>query len=336
MARDLPPLNALRMFDAAARHLNFTKASEELFVTQGAVSRQIKLLEENLQQALFERDGSKLHLTAAGEAYRDAVREGLAIIRRGTADIHRRAASPTLTISVLPSFATLWLVPRVSQFQAQHPNLSLQVTSSYDVIDFGLEPETDAAIRLGRGNWPGVYAECLFSTDVFPVCSPSLLKGSSPFNDVGDILEYPLVYATNVYNEWQRWFVAAGLRFPEPPPGTRYSDQQALQQAAIEGQGIALARSLLVESDLQSGRLVKPIDISVRSKLSYYFVCPSAKQDSENVRHLLTWLRQAATQYDNACTVDAVVTEKTTGGDSKFHRASSENNSVGACPNAAE
>jgi len=282
------------MFEAASRHLNFTKASEELFVTQGAVSRQIKLLEDSLQQPLFVRDGTKLQLTAAGENYRRVIREGLAIIRRGTADLRRLSASPTLTVSVLPSFATLWLVPRVGEFLARHPNLALHVTSSYDAVDFDLEPDVDAAIRLGKGDWPDVFSECLFSTDVFPVCSPRLLKGRGPFRDANDILDYPLIYATDSYDEWQRWFASAGIRPPQRQPGTRYSDQQALQQAAIEGQGVALARSLLVESDLSSGRLVRPIDISIRSQLSYYFVCPRGKQDSESVGRFLDWLRVEA------------------------------------------
>ena len=301
MARDLPPLNALRMFEAASRHLNFTKASEELFVTQGAVSRQIKLLEDNLQQPLFVRDGPKLDLTPAGERYRDVIREGLAIIRRGTADLRRMSASPVLTVSVLPSFATLWLVPRIAEFNAGHPELELRIASSYDAVDFDRSPDVDVAVRLGRGDWPGVYTECLFSTDVFPVCSPRLLKRASPFHDSAEILEYPLIYATEPFDEWDRWFAAAGLESPEQQPGTRYSDQQALQQAAIEGQGIALARSLLVESDLRSGRLVRPIDTSIRSQLSYYFVCPAGKQDSENVRLFLEWLRREASHYGGAC-----------------------------------
>lgn len=301
MARDLPPLNALRMFEAASRHLNFTKASQELFVTQGAVSRQIKLLEDNLQQSLFVRDGSKLGLTPAGERYREAIRDGLAIIRRGTTDLRRVSTSPTLTVSVLPSFATLWLVPRIVDFLAGQPDFELQVSSSYDVVDFTHSPNTDVAIRLGKGDWPGVYSEKLFSTDVFPVCSPRLLRGASPFRDNTEVLTHPLIYATEPYDEWDRWFAAAGVESPEQHPGTRYSDQQALQQAAIEGQGIALARSLLVESDLTSGRLIRPSGISVRSQMSYFFVCPHGQEDTQNLRPFLEWLRREAARYAGDC-----------------------------------
>ena len=301
MSRDLPPLNALRMFESASRHLNFTKASEELFVTQGAVSRQIKLLEDNLQQPLFVRDGPKVGLTPAGEKFRDAVREGLAIIRRGTAELRRMSATPTLTVSVLPSFATLWLVPRISDFQAEHPKLELRIASSYDVVDFDQSPDIDVAVRLGKGDWPGVYAECLFNTRVFPVCSPGLLNGAGPFSCAADILAYPLIYATDPYDEWDAWFAAAGLEAGKKQAGTRYSDQQALQQAAIEGQGISLARSLLAESDLRSGRLIRPIDVSIQSGLSYYFVCPRGKEDSDNVRLFLDWLRREAAPFEESC-----------------------------------
>jgi len=301
MSRDLPPLNALRMFESASRHLNFTKASEELFVTQGAVSRQIKLLEDNLQQPLFVRDGPKIGLTPAGEKLRDAVREGLAIIRRGTAELRHLSATPTLTVSVLPSFATLWLVPRITEFQAEHPNLELRIASSFDVVDFKRSPDIDVAVRLGQGDWPGVYAECLFHTNVFPVCSPGLLKGARPFRSAADILDWPLIYATDPYDEWDSWFAAAGLDPPQRKPGPRYSDQQALQQAAIEGQGITLARSLLVEPELRSGRLVKPVDLGIRSNLSYYFVCPKGRQDSDNVRLFLNWLRRESSHFDETC-----------------------------------
>lgn len=301
MARDLPPLNALRMFEAAARHLNFTKAAEELFVTQGAVSRQIRLLEDNLQQALFVRDGPRVELTPAGERYRDAVREALGIIRRGTAELKRLSAAPTLTVSVLPSFATLWLVPRIVEFQSLYPDLELRVASSYEAVDFIQSPDVDVAIRLGKGDWPGVYAEHLFDTELLPVCSPRLLDGRGPLRTAADILRFPLIFSTGPYDEWDRWFAAAGLEAPKPAPGTRYSDQQALQQAAIEGQGIALARSLLVESELRSGRLVRPIDIAAPSALSYWFVCPDGRQDIDDVRHFLEWLRHEACECDDAC-----------------------------------
>lgn len=294
MPRDLPPLNALRAFESAAQHLNFTKASEELFVTQGAVSRQIKRLEEDLGLPLFRRDGPKIVLTPVGAMYRDAIIEGLSVIRRGTAKVRQQSARPTLTVSVLPSFATMWLVPRVVRFHAEHPHLELRLNCSYDLVDFRHEPEIDAAIRFGRGDWPGVYSECLFSCEVFPVCSPALLNGNGAFKSTAEIYDHPLIHATEPMDDWSRWFDAAGLELPDRPPGTRYSDFMALQQAAIEGQGVALARSLLVEADLRSGRLIKPIDISIRTESSYYFVCSPEMRESETVNTLYRWLKQEA------------------------------------------
>ena len=301
MPRDLPPLNALRAFDAAARHLNFTRAADELFVTQGAISRQVRQLEDNLGVSLFVRDGPKVRLTDAGERYRDVVNEGLAVIRRGTIDLRRQTATPTLTVSILPSFATLWLVPRIAEFQAEHPGLELRIASSYDLVDFDRSPDIDVAIRLGKGHWPNVYAERLFYSDVFPVCAPGLLRNSNPFRKPEDILDYPLIYATDAFDEWDRWFEAAGVDDPPPHSGPRYSDQLSLQQAAIEGQGITLARSLLVEPELRAGRLIKPIDFSVRSTFSYYFVCAPGRQDAPQIRLFLDWLRHEATRTDSSC-----------------------------------
>lgn len=304
MPRDLPPLNALRAFESAAQHLNFTKASEELFVTQGAVSRQIKRLEQDLGYPLFRRDGPKIELTPIGAAYRDAVVEGLSVIRRGTAKVRRQSARPTLTVSVLPSFATMWLVPRVARFHAEHPHLELRLDCSYDVVDFHRAPDIDAAIRFGRGNWPGVHADCLFSCEVFPVCSPALLGGNGPFRSKHEILDYPLIHATEPMDDWERWFAAAGLELPRQGPTTRYSDFMALQQAAIEGQGIALARGLLAEPDLRSGRLIRPIDISIRSRSSYYFVCPPSMQDSDTVGTFYRWLKRESESTAAACPDD--------------------------------
>lgn len=295
MPRDLPPLNALRAFESAAQHLNFTKASEELFVTQGAVSRQIKRLEQDLGQPLFHRDGPRIELTPLGATYRDAIAEGLAVIRHGTARVRKQAATPTLTLSVLPSFATLWLVPRIVDFQEEHPELELRLACSYDLVDFHRTPEIDAAIRFGRGNWPGVYAERLFDSEVFPVCSPALLKGNSPFRSKHEILDYPLIYATEAMDDWERWFAAADIEYPKQQPTTRYGDHMALQQAAMEGQGITLARSLLVETNLRSGRLIRPIDISIRSQFSYYFVCTPGVQETEHVGTFFDWLKRQAT-----------------------------------------
>lgn len=300
MPHDLPPLNALRMFEAAARHLNFTRASEELFVTQSAISRQIKLLEDNLQQALFVRDGPRIELTPAGERFRDTVRAALSIIRRSTAEMRRLSAAPTLTVSVPPAFATLWLVPRIIGFQSMHPDFELRVASTSEPVDLDQSPNVDALIGLGRGDWPGAYAERLFETEIFPVCSPDLLHSRGELRSAADIARHPLILSTEPYDEWDRWFERAGIAPPLFAFGTRYSDELALLRAAIEGQGIALARNLLVESDLRAGRLVRPVDIAVLSAQSYWFVCPAGRQHSAEVGPFLEWLRREASGRGNA------------------------------------
>ncbi|MBT8099646.1 MAG: hypothetical protein KJO82_07840, partial [Gammaproteobacteria bacterium] len=139
-----------------------------------------------------------------------------------------------------------------------------------------------------------LYTDCMFNSDVFPVCSPALVRGNSPFASKEEILEYPLIHATELIDDWERWFEAAGLEYPKQAVTTRYNDQLALQQAAIEGQGITLARGLLVESELRSGRLIRPIDISIRSRASYFFVCPEGTQDNDVIKTFHAWIKREA------------------------------------------
>lgn len=294
MARDLPSLNAVRMFEAAARHRNFTRAAEQLFVTQGAVSRQVKQLEQELNQALFRRDGPKLELTDAGKRFYRSVEEGLTIIRRGTMEMRRQSATPTLTISVLPSFAAKWLVPRVAQFQQRHKNIELRLAASYDPVDFVRRPDVDLAIRFGTGEWTDIYSERLICEEMFPVCSPGLLQRIADPSTPRCLLGQPLLYATNGYDQWRDWFKAAGTEPPADARGPRYNDALMLQQAAIEGQGIALVRSLLVSDELRAGRLVRLFDIAIPSRYSYYFVCPEGRESEENTLLFLSWLRKEA------------------------------------------
>ncbi len=302
MSRDLPSLNAVRMFEAAARHQNFTRAAEQLYVTQGAVSRQIKRLEQDLQQSLFLRDGPRLELTHAGKRFYKAVEEGLGIIRRSTLNLQQLSAIPTLTISVLPSFATNWLVPRIVEFQRENDNLELRVAASYDPVDFVRRPDVDVAIRFGTGQWEGVYAECLINEQIFPVCSPGFLKHAKGLSQPEDLPRYQLIYTSDDYDQWDHWFETAQVSPPADRSGPQYSDELLLHQAAIKGQGITLARSLLVADEIHSGRLLRLFDISVASRNSYYFVCPKGRGETEEkIQRLLNWLRNEAMQTDSAC-----------------------------------
>ena len=301
LGRDLPPLNAVRMFEVAAQTQNFTTAAEYLHVTQGAVSRQIKNLEADLQAQLFERDGSNVRLTESGERFYRSVKEGLDVLRSGTESIRRPKSTPVLNISVLPSFAAKWLVSRIVDFQREHQNIELRIAASYDLIDFSLRPDIDAGIRFGQGNWKNVYKECLISEQTFPVCSPEFLENQHQIRSPEDLLDVPLIYAGPRCDEWSRWFEAAGVTPPNPGRGPRYSDELMLHQAAIRGQGVTLARSLLVSDELESGRLVRLFDLSIESTSKYYFVCLKGRESEGRIAILLDWLRQEALKTNSAC-----------------------------------
>jgi LysR family glycine cleavage system transcriptional activator len=297
----MPSLNAVRMFEAAARYQNFTRAAEVLFVTQGAVSRQVKQLEDEVGCELFTRDGPKLQLTNEGSQFFAAVSEGLGTIRRGTLELRRAMAAPSLTVSVLPSFAAKWLVQRLHRFQEYSKNVEVRISASYNLVDFAMQPDIDAAIRWGQGSWPGTYSECLLTEQLFPVCSPGFIDTNNMPASPESLAEYPLIRPTDKYDQWDEWFQVAGVVAPKPIEMLRYSDALLLQQAALEGHGIALARSLLVEDDLKSGRLVRLFDISIESKNSFYFVCPTRLKDEESLHGFLEWLRSEAKLSKNAC-----------------------------------
>jgi LysR family transcriptional regulator, glycine cleavage system transcriptional activator len=301
MARDLPSLNAIRMFEAAARHGNFTRAAEQLHVTQGAVSRQIKHLEDDLRLALFHRDGPKIELTDAGEVLFKAADEALAILRRGTVDLRRMSATPTLTVSVLPSFAAKWLVPRMAGFQDEHRNIDVRLAADYEPVDFSRRPDIDLAIRFGTGDWSGLYSECLINEQMFPACSERFLKSAGPIKKPESLLDLPLLIASGQYDQWNDWFEAAGAEPPRHTRGPQYTDASMLLQAAIEGQGVALVRSLLSEEDIRTGRLVRLFATAIDSRYSYYFVCPHGRETDEKIQSFLRWLRAEASRTDAAC-----------------------------------
>ena len=289
MLRDLPSLNAVRVFESAARHMNFSRAADELSVTQSAVSRQIKVLEEQLGQPLFQRAGPKLSLTSAGEIYRLKVAEALTVLRRGTAELRRAKASPALTVSVLPTFAAKWLVPRLTEFEHANPQVSLRLEASYQPIDFSTELDIDVAIRLGRGNWPGVHATRLTALHLFPVCSPSVGR---KLRHPKDLRQLVLLTDESHYDEWPRWFDAAGAEY-RLGESRHFSDDNMLLQAAIAGQGVTLARAIIAQDDLDAGRLVRPFDISILSGFQYYFVCAPDRIAQPNIHAFQNWLQQA-------------------------------------------
>lgn len=297
MSRDLPSLNAIRMFEAAARELSFTRAADRLHVTQGAVSRQIKLLEDELGTALFRRQGRGLALTEAGEQYREIVDDALRTIRQGTARIRRRGKPPTLSLSVLPSFASRWLIPRLQDFQLQHPEINIWLGASYEPVDFERDVEIDAAIRFGRGRWPGIHVESLVEERVAPVCTADL---AAKLRQPRDVLSYKRFGDKPPWDEWEPWLRSVGVEAELDDLGLS-SDFSVILQAAAQGQGVAMARDLLVADDLKASRLVRPFAHGVSSRFNYYFVCSARRAADPGLQSFVTWLRAAMQE-----TVDAV------------------------------
>lgn len=308
MTRNLPPLNALRAFEAAARHLSFTRAAAELHVTQAAVSHQIKGLEDWLGMPLFRRVNRALELTEAGHAYRVPVSEALGLIADATGRLFRQENGGVLTVSTMPSFASKWLVLRLGRFQAAHPDIEVRLHTSSQLVDFAGR-DVDVGIRLGRGQWPGVLAERLMTEDVFPVCAPALRDGPKPIRTPADLLRHTLLHDDYLIT-WSAWFAAAAaggaMAGGTPPPGAevdrgpRYSDSALLLQAAMAGQGVALARRVLVADDLAAGRLVRLFDVTLPGEYAYYVVTPSHGRIPAKVRLFRDWLfaEVAAAQED--------------------------------------
>ena len=288
MARRLPPLNALRAFEAAARHLSFTKAADELNVTQAAISHQVKALEERLGMALFRRLNRALLLTDAGQGYLPPLREAFDRIAVATERLRAHDVRRVLTVTTLPSIAAKWLVPRLGRFREAHPEIDVRIDASLHLTDFSRE-NVDIALRYGRGTWDGMRSDRLMTEDFFPVCSPALLGGEHGLNEPSDILHHTLLHDDS-RTDWTMWFLSAGIEGGDPTRGPAFTDSSLVLQAAVEGQGVALGRSALAAADLAAGRLVRPFGISLEAEFAYYLVCPQATVDHPKIASFRTWL----------------------------------------------
>ena len=287
MPRRLPPLNALKAFEAAARSESFTRAAEELHVTQGAVSHQVKALETTLGLKLFNRERQRLVLTDAGRDYLAVVRDALDRIALGTERLVQRQTSGALTISTSPDFAAKWLVYRLGRFAESHPDIDLRVSAVAQQVDFARE-DVDLAVRHGDGKWPGLEAVRLTSERLFPVCSPKLMSGRNRIRTAADLLKFPLLHL-NDWTTWTRWFEAAGVSDPVAH-GPSVNQASMLIDLAVDGQGVALARTVLAAWDLINGRLVRPIDVSLRMSNTYWIVCPKVNANLPKIATFRKWL----------------------------------------------
>jgi len=289
MARRLPPLKALPDFEAAARHLSFTKAADELHVTHGAVSRQVKALEEHLGVTLFRRLNRTLLLTDEGQAYVAVVRELLERLAEATDRLKKRDERGGLTVSTSGSFAIKWLVPRLARFRAGHPEIDVRLQANDAIVDFARD-DVDIAIRYGRGQYPGLKAERLMTEDFVPVCSPALLKGPHPLRTPEDLRHYALLHEEGTQINWRMWLMAAGVEGVDPTRGPIYSHSSMVMVAAINGEGVALGRAALIAEDLAAGRLVKPFDLALAAEWAYYVVYPPRALARPKVAAFRNWL----------------------------------------------
>jgi LysR family glycine cleavage system transcriptional activator len=287
----------VRAFEAAGRHLSFTRAAEELHVTPAAVSQQVRSLEQRLGVPLFRRVGRGLRLTEAGQAYLTEVRAALDRLAAATERLYAADGAGVITVSVLPSFAAKWLVTRLWKFHEAHPELSVRLSASDALVDFERE-DVDLAIRYGPGHWSGLLADLLMREEVFPVCAPALLEGAGALREPADLARYSLLEDHNTLERWDDWLRAAGSDEPSARGGPSFSHASLMVQAAVEGQGVALARSQLVADDLAAGRLVRPFALSLPARYAYYVVSPEAHARRSKVAAFRRWILEEARAAD--------------------------------------
>lgn len=283
-------MGSLRAFRAAAHLLSFTHAAEELNVTQAAISHQIKALEEALDCRLFERGNRSLGLTEAGSRFLPYVDQMFQTLEQGLRQVHGRRGVSTLTVSLLPSFASRWLVPRLGLFLKANPGIDFRLAPSRELTNFHTE-DIDLAIRYGSGNYAGLTSIHLMDEDIFPVCSPALQRGKHPLRQPSDLRHHVLIHDEG-HGDWRKWLVAAGVHDVDPDKGPVYTDSAMAVQSVIEGDGVALARSRLVRDDIARGRLEAPFDISQPSGFSYYIVYPEDRRLSGPMQVFISWLQE--------------------------------------------
>ena len=292
MRRRLPSLNALKAFEATARQESFTKAAVELCVTQGAVSQQVKGLEAELGVRLFQRERQRLVITDAGRAYLEVVRDAFDRLAMGTEHLLQRQKSGTLTITTSPNFAAKWLVHRLRRFSEAHPGIDLRVSASIQHVDFARD-DIDLALRHGNGLWPGMHVTRLCTEELFPVCSPKLLSGRGALRSPRDIKQHTLLH-TNDTGDWANWLARVGVDGVDFKHGIVFNQASMTIDAAVDGQGLALARTALASSDLISGRLVRPFPQALEAPYAFWIVCPKSAADLPKISTFRSWLLKEA------------------------------------------
>jgi LysR family glycine cleavage system transcriptional activator len=299
MSRRLPPLNAMRAVEAAARHASFTRAAAELCVTQGAVSRHVALLEGWLNVRLFTRERHGVDLTAEGTSYFLAVKGALDQIEQGALALQRGPTEVRLRLKLPPTFAIRWLVPRLARFHALHPRIDVQITTSHQRVDFRRE-DVDIGIHSDAEPPQGDGYRRLFGEILVPVCAPGLLARGPTLPEPRNLRQLPLLCSMNRPLDWPNWFAAAGLEFAESDIGLKFENAALAYQAAIDQLGVMIAQFALVADDLQSGRLVAPFALRVPTSGAYYLQHRASQPRSARIKVFEEWILSEAQRVDSA------------------------------------
>ncbi len=300
MLRHIPGLQALKAFDAAARHLSFSRAAEELNVTPAAVSHQIKELEEQIGVSLFQRTSRHMQLTRHGDVLRPAVADALEGLTLAVNKLRQAKNPKQIRVTASPSLAAKWLVPRLDKFLEAVPGADVRIDATSSVLDFDRD-EIDAAIRFGEGIHPGLQVDKLFSDVLFPVCSPALLRDGKPLREPRDLLNYTLIHLEYealgaVWPNWRMWMLAAGIKDFNDTRGLHFSQTSLAVQAAIDGHGVALGDSTLVADDIAAGRLVKPFELALKSppQFAYHLITRKDAGERPIVKAFRSWILEEA------------------------------------------
>ena len=310
MNRRLPSLNALLAFEAAGRHLSFARAAEELHITPAAIGQQVRALESYLGQTLFVRLNRSVELTAAGQALLPGVRDGFEQIARTLNAFYQRSARRPLTISVDPNIGARWLVRRLDRFREQHPWIEIRLDATYRFVDFTREA-VDVGIRYGDGDYPGLRCDVLCEDEVFPVCSPALLDSPHPLGSPEDLRWHRLLHwdwdpDAPTWPDWTAWLKAAGVGHIDSSQGLRfapgYHSFGLMMDAALAGQGVALANPVIAADEIKAGRLVKPFELGMPQSFRYYIVCPEATANDPKITAFRNWVIGEAASFEASVT----------------------------------
>ena len=292
----LPPLTSLRAFEAVARHHSIRLAAEDLAVTPAAISQQLRLLEDVLGTPLLRKQGRSVTLTEAGRMLAPGLQAAFDSMAEALALLQPAEGRPVIRLSVAPSFADKWLVPRLGRFITTHPEWDVEVLSSMALTSFAGDDGADIAIRFGSGDYPGLTVEHLLEEEVFPVCAPALLEGPQPLTCPADLCHHLLIHDANPAEQgacpdWPMWLAAAGVACATGTTGPRFNQSSLVLEAAAHGLGVALARGTLAAGDLERGRLVRPFAGNHALRFAYYIVTPAASLKRPELQAFRDWLR---------------------------------------------